>query len=771
MHTEKLQIGKSHHQAGRLTEAEQIYRQVLAADANNFEALYLLGVVSHQSGRAQPGIELVQQALHAHPAHPQAAFAAHTLGHFLREQGSIDEAVASYRQAIALKPDFAMAHYSLAYAYRDQQLFDAAIDSFSAALAIDPNLADAHYQLGTLLQLQGRLDAARDSYLQALAQDPKLSQVYFNLGVLQQDIGQLDEATASYRNFLADHPEHVGAQYNLGVIYQTQGLAEQALASYRHVVTLQPEYAEAHFNCGVILHDQSRLEEAAAAYRQALAVRPDFVDAHYNLGNVHKDLGKSEEALACYRQALAFRPGHDKALMNQGVVLRSQGRLAEAQTCYRQAITANPEYDGNYSNLLFCLAHDETVEPGAALAEHRQFGQRFDRPLALQLPPPDNLADTQRRLRIGLVSGDLRSHPVALYLEPILAALDNNQLEMWVYSNHPALDDTSRRLQALVHRWQQIDGVEDRQVAEGIRRDGIDILIDLSGHTSHHRLLVFTYRPAPVQATWIGYFGTTGLAAIDYLLADPYLAPPGVTETLVTEHIVRLPAVACFHAPAQAPSINSLPALTSGRLTFGSFNRVSKLGPGVIDRWSRVLQAVPHSRLLLGAIPDSGVQADLTARFAAHGVDSTRLEFFPNLSFADYLSMHQQIDLMLDSYPFSGGATSNYAAWMGVPILTLAGPAMLSRQGAALMQHLGLPEFVSESEEAFVAQAVAWAGRLPELARIRGEMRERCLLSPIHQPQRVAKSLEQALRIMWQRWCAGLPAAGFTVAGAGTPEK
>lgn len=764
MHAEIIQIAKSHHQAGRLAEAEQIYRQVLAADAANFEALYLLGVLNHQSGQPQRGIELVQQALHLHPAHPLAAFAANNLGNFQREQGALDAAIACYRQAVELKADFAIAHYSLALAYREQQHFAAASASLASAVASDPGFADAHYQLAVLQQVQGQLEAALASYRRALALDPKLPRICFNLGVLLQDLGRLDEAAASYRRFLADQPEDAAAHYNLGVLYQAQGLAEQALASYQHVLAVQPTHADAQFNRGVVLHDQWRLEEAAAAYRLALAARPGFVEALYNLGNVYKDQEQADEALACYRQALALNPSHDKALLNQGVVLRSQGRLAEAIACYRQAIALNPDYDGGYSNLLFCLAHDETAAPAELLAEHRKFGQRFDRPLAQQLPPPSKPADARRRLRIGLVSGDLRSHPVALYLEPILAALDGEQLEVWAYANHPQPDDTSRRLQGMVHRWQQIDGVGDLQVAEGIRRDGIDILIDLSGHTSHHRLQVFTYKPAPLQATWIGYFGTTGLAAIDYLLADPYLAPAGVTEALVTEQIVRLPAVACFQAPLQAPPLNALPALATGILTFASFNRVSKLGAGVIARWSRLLQAVPHSRLLLGAIPNDTVQAALTARFAEHGIDRARLQFLPNLSFADYLAIHQQVDLLLDSYPFAGGATSNYAAWMGVPILTLAGPGMLSRQGAALMQHLGLADFVAESEDEFVALAVAWAGRLPELARIRSEMRKRCLHSPIHQPQRVAQSLERALRTMWQRWCAGLPAAGFSVA-------
>lgn len=760
---EMIRIAREHHQAGRLAEAEQLYRQVLAQQADDFDALHLLGVLSFQCGDPAAAVALASAALAQHPTHPMAAMAANNLGNFYCALADLPAAASAYRRALDLKPDLLPAQRALAQVYGDLQQFDAAIATYRQILANNPDLVDAHFSLAVLLQANGRLDEALQSYRQAQAGNANLPYLDFNLGVLLQDLGRFAEAECSYRRSLALMPAQIGAAYNLGVIYQAEGKLAQALACYDQVLAQEGGHADAHFNRGVLLQEAGQNQPAIEAYRQALAARPGFVAALFNLGNLFKDIDRDDEALACYAQAHALAPDDDKVLLNQGVVLRKQGRLAEAIACYRQAVACNPGYDGNWSNLLFSLAHDESVSPAAAFAEHLAFGRQFDRPLPALAPLPNEAMAPQRRLKVGLVSADLRQHPVSLYLEPLLQAIDPARIALYAYANQRESDATTQRLQTIMACWRQIHGLSDVAVVDLIKADGIDILIDLSGHTSGHRLPVFTYKPAPVQATWVGYFGTTGLAAIDYLLADPYLALPGVADALATEKIVRLPAVACFQAPLAAPPVGPLPALKNGRLTFGSFNRVSKLGDGVIARWSRVLRAIPDASLLLGAIPDVGAQTVLSRRFSAHGIAAERLQFHGHLAFHDYLALHQQVDILLDTYPFAGGATSNYALWMGVPVLTLAGDSLLSRQGAALLAHLGLPAFSAETEEAFLAQALLWQGRHEALAEIRAGLRERCRHSLIHQPQVVARAFEQAMQIMWQRRCAGLPAQAFSV--------
>ncbi len=763
--SELIALARDHHQAGRLAEAGTLYRQVLATHPDHFDALHLLGVLSFQSGDVQQAISLVQTALQQ-PAHPAAALAANNLGNFLWAAGQPDEALAAYRQAITLKPDLAPAHLAVAQIYREQQNLPAAIASFQQALNIAPAVADTHCQLALTYQLQGRLADALASYQQARVLDADLPHIDFNIGLVLHDLGHLPEAASSYQRALLKAPDLVDAAYNLAVVYQTQGQRTAALTAYDQVLAMQPTHAEALFNRALLRHESGDFDAAIADYRQMLNVRPGDVGTLFNLGNLYRDLARDDEALACYRQALQREPANDKVLLNQGVVLRNQGRLAEAIASYRQAIAANPAYDGAYSNLLFSLAHDENADPVEVFAEHLAFGRRFDRGVDHALAPASHsltAADRQRRLKVGLVSGDLRQHPVALYLEPLLAAIDPAQIELFAYANQSEDDATSRRLQGICAHWRTIAGLADGAVVDLIRQDAIDILIDLSGHTSAHRLQVFTYKPAPVQATWVGYFGSTGLAAIDYLLADTYLAPSEVADRLASEKIIRLPAVACFQPPATAPAINPLPALSNGFLTFASFNRVSKLGEGVIARWSRVLHAASGSRLLLGAIPDAGVAARLRQSFARHGIAGERLEFHGNASFAAYLALHQRVDILLDTYPFAGGATSNYALWMGVPILTLAGDSLLSRQGAALLQHVGIKGFCADNEAEFLANAEYWRDHLDELAALRAGLRERCQASLLQQPQRVARAFEHAMRLIWQRHCDGLPAAAISV--------
>jgi protein O-GlcNAc transferase len=403
------------------------------------------------------------------------------------------------------------------------------------------------------------------------------------------------------------------------------------------------------------------------------------------------------------------------------------------------------------------------VTPEEVFAEHVAFGNQFEGPFRGRWLRHGNAPDPRRRLRVGFVSADLRDHSVAHFIEPVWAALDPRAVEIWAYSNHYLEDAITLRLKGLAHQWRKVVGMRDEALADQIRADGIDILFDLSGHTAGNRLLVFARKPAPIQVSWIGFPNTTGLEAMDYYLADRYSAAPGLLDTFFTEKLVRMPSVTTFQPSDRAPAVNGLPALERGVFTFGSFNRSDKVGEEVVALWSRVLNAVPDSRMLLGGLSDGFRKASLLEQFSRYGVDAGRLELHVRTGMKEYLALHHQADLILDTFPCGGGTTTCHAAWMGVPVLALAGKTMPSRVGATLNSNMGLLEFITESEDAFVAQAVGWSQRLPELAALRAGLREKVRSSPLCQPEVLARSLEAALRTMWQRWCEGNPPESFDV--------
>ncbi len=400
----------------------------------------------------------------------------------------------------------------------------------------------------------------------------------------------------------------------------------------------------------------------------------------------------------------------------------------------------------------------------ALFAEHRGFGERFEAPIRDSWPQHRNSRDASRCLQIGFVSGDLRSHAVACFIEPLLAHLAGYAtLSLHAYYNHPTEDAVSTRLRRHFRHWHSVANLSDAALSEKISDDGIDILIDLSGHTAENRLLTFARKPAPVQASWIGYPGTTGLEAVDYYLADRYFLPPGKFDSQFTEKLVYLPALAPFLPDTKAPLVNTLPALRNGYVTFGSFNRLTKLRPSVIALWSRLLKALPDARMLLGAMPSDTSSNPLPDWFTREGIARERLSFHPRSDIASYLALHHQVDMCLDTFPYAGGTTTNYALWMGVPTLTLTGQTAPGRHGAANLGHVGLDGFVAEDPADFEAKGLFWAENLAALAEVRAGLRARWEQSPVRRPEVIAAGVESALRTMWQRWCAGLPTQTFEV--------
>lgn len=609
------------------------------------------------------------------------------------------------------------------------------------------------------LHRQGRYEQAEAFARSLTVHFPVHGTGWKMLGLALQALGQPDNSLQATQQAAKLMPGDWEAHFNLACGLHRQERLVEAVDSYVRTLELKPDHADAYNNLGNALKLMGHLEEAEVCCRQATALRPDMANAHINLGNVLQAQGKLQQAEACYLDALQHRPDWAEAYNNLAINLQDQGRVEEAQSCFRKTLALQPDWAAAHSNLLYCLSHDVTVDAPQLFAAHQDFAARFETPLRAGWLPHDNIKAPDRQLRIGFVSGDLCDHAVAAFLEPLLKQLSQTgSLSLYAYYNHIVEDDMTQRLRKNFAQWHAAPRLSDAELADKIRADRIDILIDLSGHTARNRLLTFARKPAPIQVSWIGYPGTTGLQSMAYYLCDRYWMPQGGLDWQFTEKPAYLPAAAIFQPAAQSPAIQALPALTNGYITFGSFNRPNKLNASVLALWSMLLHSTPEARLLLGGIPPDR-QETLRQNFAREGIAPSRLAFSPRLDLLDYLALHHQVDICLDTYPYSGGTTTNHAAWMGVPTLTLAGETPASRSAAAEMNQLNLQGFIAASIEDFVSKGQYWREHVQELALIRRGMRERFEASARGRPELFAASLEAALRTMWQRWCAGQPVA------------
>jgi len=632
-----------------------------------------------------------------------------------------------------------------------------ALAPMQKAAALTPSDAEVHNNLGVLLQAQGELKAALVSVRRALKLKPGYANAHNSLGSILDDLGKFDAAQSSYRKALEINPDFADAHNNLGAILKNQGQFDAAAVSFRKAIAIKPDYAEAHNNLGVTLQGMGRTDEAEACYRRALAIKPDYAEAHTNLGNVLNDFGQLDDAVASHRRALEFRPDFAYAHNNLGVALQGLGKLGEAAASFRNAMEIEPDYINAHSNLLF-IHNYLSDQPASMLLDE---AKRFGKLAARQAHAYTNWRNTPERgrcLRVGFVSGDLRNHPVGYFAEGVLAALASDasgQLKIVAYHNYYCTDALTERIKANCHGWHSVVGLSDESLARRIRDDGIDILIDLSGHTVHNRLTMFAWKPAPVQVSWLGYFATTGIAAMDYFIADPW-ALPDTEEINFTEKIWRLPeSRLCFTPPDADVEVAPLPALNNGYVTFGCFNNLTKINDAVVALWARVLSPVPNSRLFLKSkqLKEASVRQSIVARFAAHGINADRLIMEGYNPRAEYLSAYQRVDIALDPFPFPGGTTSVESLWMGVPVLTLTGERLLSRQGVSLLMNVGLPEWIAADADDYVARAVLHAGDLQRLAILRNGLRQRILESPLFDAPRFAHHFEAALRGMWVQWC------------------
>ena len=573
----------------------------------------------------------------------------------------------------------------------------------------------------------------------------------FEQAAALQRAGSLAQAQELYKAILAAQPENARAHDEWAVLMMDAGRSDLAEPLLRKAIELAPGHALAHAHLGFLLLQSGRLQEAQVSLHLALERQPDLALAHNCMGIAAQRLGQCMLAETSFRAAVQAQPGDAEAHHNLGVALRRRGQLAPAQACFRTALELRPGWTAGHSNLLFAMACDGQAGGSEGQAQARRYGRQVSllcpQPLTHPAPDPD-----VRTLRVGLVSGDLHNHPVGHFLLALLGRIDPSRVEFFVYPTSDHRDGLTVKLQALSARWQAITALNDRDAAHLIRSHQLHVLLDLSGHTAGNRLPLFAWKPAPVQGSWLGYFATTGVAQIDWLLTDPISSPAG-DESQFTERLVRLPdSRLCLGLSEQAPPVAPLPALRRGHLTFGSFQSYAKLSDQTLQVWARVLTMLPVSRLRVQCdlMSDPDCQKELLARTQALGIASDRVSLHVVTDRQAYLSAHAEVDLILDSFPYPGGTTTCEALWMGVPTIVMPGHDLLSRQGASLMTAAGMADWVASDERDFIAKAAAWAGDLTGLARLRSGLRERVAGTALFDADRFARHFESAVQEMWR---------------------
>jgi len=665
------------------------------------------------------------------------------------------------RQAIALDPNNPLAHYNLGEACGVAGRLDEAAAAFRRAAELKPDFAEAHNNLGAALAGQGRFEEAAAAFERTLELKPDFVEAQINLGNALRERGRLDEAIAAFRRALQLRPLFPEGHNHLGNALSDRGRRDEAMAAYRRALELKPGYAEAHNNLGIALAEQWRSGEATAAYRRALELKPDYVEAHINLGAALKNQGQIDEAIAAFHRALQLNPDSPEACNNLGNALKDRGELDEAIAAYRRALQIKPDYAGAHDNLVHTLHYHPGYDRRAISEEHERWNRSRScgsEPLKHFALPHANDPAVARRLRIGYVSADFRDHPVGRYLLPLFQRHDRERFEIFCYSGTPRPDWLTERLRAPASAWRDTVGIPDARLAETIRADGVDILVDLALHTAGNRLPMFARQPAPVQVTWLGYPGSAGLPSIGYRLTDAHMDPPGSRDrgtAWSVEEPIRLPDCWCCYDPiSEFPEINELPALSSKGVTFGSLNNFAKAHEGALAVWARALKAVKGSRLLM-LCPEGRARERLRAFFGARGIGAERVELVSFLPRWEYLKLYQRIDIGLDPFPCNGMTTTCDALWMGSPVLTLPGETPVSRAGLSLLSSVGLGELVASSEEDYVRIAADLAGDLPRLAGLRATLRSRMQASPLMDAPQFARNVEAAYRSIWERWRLG----------------
>lgn len=661
----------------------------------------------------------------------------------LHEAGRLDEAGAAYRAILSVAPRHPQALHLAGVIQHQRGEHTAALQSINAAILAKPDVALFHFNLGNVLTALHEPEAAAAAFTEAARLKPGYAAAWFNLGKAHFEEENFANAVTALRRAFELDATLPGLRFDLATMLiahgdrvhgpaQSKQFHREAAALLTHHWTEAENPLAARLMLAYSLQQQDAWSEAEQHYRAVLDAGPapgDRLKAHSNLAN-------------CYNQL---------------------GRMTEALQHYRETLRLNPALADTASSIAACINYEPTTTPQDVIEAHRDWSRRFagagTDTGAKRIRTWNNDRNPERRLRIGLVSPDLRRHPVAALCAATLERLDKSLVEVFCYYNFPSGDAVTERLRKTTTGWRDIAKLGDDEVVAAIQADGIDILIDLAGHTTHNRLGVFARKPAPIQVSWLGYFNTTGLDSIDYFLTDPHSSPTE-QDAFFVEKLVRLPHTRFCYEPWEfVPEVSALPATEHGYITFGCFNNLSKLNARVLALWARILAAVPQSRLVIqaGSLNDTANRERFAALATDLGIANDRIELRSFVPLEQAARAYHGIDIALDPFPFCGGMTSFESLWMGVPVVTLEQPLIAGRQTLAMLHNLGHPEWIARDEDQYVAIATGLANNIEQLAAIRRELRPQFAKSALADYAGFARDFTAALRGLWHRWAESGP--------------
>jgi len=604
------------------------------------------------------------------------------------------------------------------------------------------------------LEREGKLTDAEQACRRGLDAAPDDPGAVHLLGTVLHRLGKNDEALPLLERAASVSPENFAYRSNLAAVLGRLGRPEDALPHLQEAVRLRPSSPEAHNNLAAALEQLGRLRESAEELRKALERRRDYPEAWYNLGGALRKAGRVVPAASAYQEAVRYKADYFEALGNLPQLVSELGDAEEAIAWCRRIVELRPELPSPRSALLYTLHYSPRYDAERVYQEHREWGRLFCDPLREKIRPHENDRNADRKLRVGYVSPDLREHTVTKFITAALEHHDRESFEPFCYSDAEKPDAVTQRCKNAVEHWHDTRGVHDDRLEQMIRQDKIDILVDLRGHAADNRLTLFARKPAPVQVNMVGYFNTTGLSAMDYRITDALQDPPGASEHLHTENLVRLPhSCWCYTADDDAPDVSETPALKNGFITFGSLNKIVKVSEPCARLWAKVLEEVPKSRLLV-SVAGADAAEPVGKRLSSFGLPADRVDILGKTGTStQYLERYHQIDIALDTFPFNGITTTCEGLWMGVSCVSLSGGTSVSRAGRSILHAGNLPQLATDTPEQFLHVATQLAKDPPRIRDLRLTMRERLLTSPLMDHRRFARDLEAAYREMWRAWC------------------
>jgi predicted O-linked N-acetylglucosamine transferase (SPINDLY family) len=675
----------------------------------------------------------------------------------------VAEAEQAARKALELAPDLAAGWFHLADCQGRAKDWPASRASLEKAIQLQPVFPEAHNNLGMACKELGLKEQAVRCYQTALAQDPTLADPCFNLGRFAEDAGDHEQAFHWLAKALQVDPSNPQAHFSMGNFLVKMGREQEGASHLRQAVTLKPDFAEALNNLGNVLLSLRQHEEGLEAFQKAIATRPDYHEAYANLGNLHREAKYPDLAEEALLQSIRLKPDFAAAHSNLGNAFFDQGKIDQAIASYKKGIDLGQDDQEFVPNYLFALNYSTRLTAAEIGVEHRRLcAQKYDA-LGRNAPPHANTREPGRRIRIGYVSPDFWMHPVARFMLPLLQHHSRDEVEVYAYYTRLHRDGITEECRKRVDHWRETHGKSEEEVAELIRRDQIDILVDLTMHARDCKPGLFARKPAPVQVSYLAYGGTTGLEAIRYRLTDIHLDPPGQPTPGFHEEPLRLPV--CwwnYQVPPEPhvrmPEVQPPPCLKNGYITFGSLNNFVKLNPVTRDSWARLVASVPGSHLILH-MKESRIRKEVLAFFEERGVHPDRVHIIGYQDGPNYIRTYHTMDIALDPFPFAGGTTTFDALWMGVPVVTLTGDRPVGRGGLSILSTLGHPEWVGKDIEDYIRVGRELAADPARLATLRANLREEISASPLMDSPRFAREVEKHFREIWRRWCAEGPPA------------